>query len=488
MIETGAARIGDLRFAPGFAALPQEFWERREPTPLPNPYLVAVSNDAADLVGLEPQHVRADSQFLEVAAGNAIPAGSEPIATIYAGHQFGSYVSQLGDGRAILLGEVNGYEWQLKGSGLTAFSRFADGRAVLRSVIREFLCSEAMDALGIPTTRALCIAGSDEPVYRERAETAAVLTRLAPTHVRFGSFEIFHYRNRPDLVKALADYTIDRYYPHVRTSDPQQPYVALLREVVARTARLLAQWQAVGFSHGVMNTDNMSILGLTIDYGPFGFMDAYESGFICNHSDEWGRYAFDRQPTIALWNCYAFAEALGELVELEAARAQLESFEPIFQQAYLAKLRAKLGLQTGEDQDAALLGDLHQAMERGGADYTSVWRTLAGVTQESDGAFAAQFKDRAIVDPWLERYRARLRRETGGDAERRRRMNAVNPKYVLRNYLAQTAIEAAERKDFSEVQRLLDVLRRPFEEQPENDSYAAPPPEWGRRLAVSCSS
>ena len=487
MIHAGA-RIGELRFARGFSALPPEFWEHRKPTPLPDPYLVAVSDAAAELVGVDPILARDDGQFLAVAAGNELPAGSEPISTIYAGHQFGSYVAQLGDGRAILLGEVNDHEWQLKGSGLTAFSRFADGRAVLRSVIREFLCSEAMDALGIPTTRALCIAGSEEPVYRERAETAAVLTRLARTHIRFGSFEVFHYRNRPDLVKTLADFTIDRYYPQLRTTDAENPYLGLLREVTARTAHLMAKWQAVGFSHGVMNTDNMSILGLTIDYGPFGFMDAYEARFICNHSDEWGRYAFDRQPTIALWNCYAFAEALGELLELQSAREALETFEPIFQQAYLGELRAKLGLRTSMDDDAELLGDLHQAMERAEADYTRTWRTLSTVTGESDGTFTAQFAERAVIAPWLERYRARLRRETGTDAERKLRMDAVNPKYVLRNYLAQTAIEAAERKDFSEVQRLLRVLRRPFDDQPENDSYAAPPPEWGRRLEVSCSS
>jgi len=485
MIHTGA-RIGDLRFARGFSTLPPEFWERREPTPLPDPYLVALSDSAAELVGLDPQRARDDADFLSIAAGNTLPADCEPISTIYAGHQFGSYVAQLGDGRAISLGEVNGAEWQLKGSGLTAFSRFADGRAVLRSVIREFLCSEAMAGLGIPTTRALAIAGSDETVYRERAETAAVLTRLAPTHIRFGSFEVFHYRNRPDLVKALADYTIGRYYSWL--ADAENPYLEFLREVVARTAQLMAKWQAAGFSHGVMNTDNMSILGLTIDYGPFGFMDAYEAGFICNHSDEWGRYAFDRQPTIALWNCYALAEALGDLLELQPAREALETFEPIFQKTYLAELRSKLGVRSAEDDDAMLLGDLHQAMERAGADYTLTWRTLSTVTQENEGTFASQFGDRALIAPWLERYRARLRRETGTDEERKLRMDAVNPKYILRNYLAQTAIDAAERKDFSEVQRLLGVLQRPFDDQPENDSYAAPPPDWGRRLVVSCSS
>jgi uncharacterized protein YdiU (UPF0061 family) len=485
----GGLRIGDLRFVPGFATLPGEFWEPRKPTPLPDPYLVAVSDDAARLVGLDPEAAARDPLFLAVGAGNAVPGGVQPIATIYAGHQFGAWVPQLGDGRAILLGEVAGYEWQLKGAGLTAFSRWADGRAVLRSTIREFLCSEAMDALGIPTTRALCIVGSDEPVYRERAETAAVLTRLAPTHIRFGSFEVFHYRGRHDLVKTLADYTIDRYYPVLRETDAAQPYAGLLREVVARTARLIAKWQAVGFAHGVMNTDNMSVLGLTIDYGPFGFMDAYEPHFICNHSDEMGRYAFDRQPTIALWNCYAFAESLGTLLELETARAILEGFEAIFRGAYLDEMRAKLGVRTAQEEDAVLLGDLLECMDLDGADYTGAWRALSTVSEESDGTFPAWFTDRERIAGWLVRYRARLAREGSlRSPERKARMDAVNPKYVLRNYLAQVAIDAAQRKDFSEVRRLLGVLRRPYEEQPEHEWYAAPPPEWGRHLAVSCSS
>ncbi|MGH7714398.1 MAG: protein adenylyltransferase SelO, partial [Vulcanimicrobiaceae bacterium] len=337
-VEGPAMTIKGVEFKPGYALMPPDFYEQRKPTPLPNPYLVAISPDAANLVGIDPSIAADDPEFLAIVAGNELPSGAQPIAAVYAGHQFGAWVPQLGDGRAITLGETGGYEWQLKGAGLTAFSRFADGRAVLRSTIREFLCSEAMDALGVPTTRALCIAGSDEVVYRERAETAAVLTRLSPSHVRFGTFEFFHYRGRADLVKRLADYVIDRFYPELRASDAAQPYLALLREVVARTARLMAKWQAVGFAHGVMNTDNMSILGLTIDYGPYGFMDAYKPGFICNHTDEMGRYAFDRQPTIALWNCYALAEAMSSLIELESAKAILEGFEDILRDAYMREL------------------------------------------------------------------------------------------------------------------------------------------------------
>jgi len=472
----------------GYALLPTEFYEQRKPSPLPDPYLVAISPDAARLVDVDPVTAAGDPEFLAVAAGNTVPPGAEPLATIYAGHQFGSWVPQLGDGRAITLGEKNGYEWQLKGAGLTAFSRWADGRAVLRSTIREFLCSEAMDALGIPTTRALCVVGSDEAVYRERAETAAVLTRLARSHVRFGTFEVFHYRERTDLVKRLADYLIERYYPELLETDAAQPYLALLREIVARTARLMAKWQAVGFAHGVMNTDNMSVLGLTIDYGPYGFLDAYKPGFICNHTDETGRYAFDRQPTIALWNCYALAEAMSSLLELEPAKAILETFEPIFRDAYLAELRSKLGLRASEDSDDLLLGDLMEAMDLDDSDYSRTWRSLSSVTKTEDTDFSGWFTDRERIAAWLERYRARLAREGSVDAERRARMNAVNPKFVLRNYLAQTAIEKAEHKDFSEVRRLLAVLRRPFDEQPEHDAYAAPPPEWGRHLVVSCSS
>lgn len=480
--------VSNLRFSPGYARMPSEFYEARKPSPLPDPYLVAISPDAAKLVEIDPLLAADDPEFLALAAGNQLPAGAQPIAAVYAGHQFGAWVPQLGDGRAITLGETSGYEWQLKGAGLTAFSRFADGRAVLRSTIREFLCSEAMNALGIPTTRALCVAGSDEPVYRERAETAAVLTRLAPSHVRFGTFEFFHYRGRADLVQHLADYVIDRFYPELRESDPSQPYLALLREVVARTARLMAKWQAVGFAHGVMNTDNMSILGLTIDYGPYGFMDTYEPGFICNHTDEMGRYAFDRQPTIALWNCYALAEAMSSLIEVEPAKAILDGFEEILRDAYMRELRAKLGLRTQAEDDALLLGDLMQSMELDNCDYTRTWRSLGTITQTEDTGFSGWFTDRERIAAWVERYRARLARETSVDAERRVQMNQVNPKYVLRNYLAQVAIENAERKDFSEVRRLLAVLRRPFDEQPEHDAYAAPPPEWGRHLVVSCSS
>jgi hypothetical protein len=466
------------------AALGEAFAERRMPTPLPEPHLVAFNPDAAALIGLDPAEAE-KPLFTLLAAGNAIFGGQPPSAAIYAGHQFGYFVPQLGDGRAISLGEVENpagerWEWQLKGAGMTAFSRFADGRAVLRSTVREYLCSEAMHYLGIPTTRALAIAGSPFPVFREQPETAAVLSRLAPSFVRFGSFELFHSRGQHAHVKTLADQTIARFYPEFAAFEPGEKYAAFLRETVARTARLVALWQAFGFAHGVLNTDNMSILGLTLDYGPFGFMEAYEPGFICNHTDEGGRYAFDQQPGIGLWNCHVLARALSALVERADAQAALAAYEPVYRERFLALMRAKLGLATAEAGDAELIGAFLGVLEASGADYTLSFRRLASLESNPISGTAAE--------AWLVRYRERLSRERDDDAARRAAMDRVNPKYVLRNYLAQQAIEAAELGDFSEIARLHAVLRAPFDEQPESERYAQPAPEWAKTLSVSCSS
>ena len=313
--------LDDLHFDNTFARLPEVFYRRVKPTALPAPYLVSFNEKAAELIGLDAKEA-AKPEFVEYFTGNKMLAGSEPISAIYAGHQFGTFVSQLGDGRAISLGETineNGerFDIQLKGAGMTPFSRMGDGRAVLRSTIREYLCSEAMNALGIPTTRSLCITGSDAPVYRETVETAAVLTRLAPTHVRFGSFELFYYRGQYDRVRELADYVIGEFYPQFESAENK--YLEFLREVISRTAKLIAAWQSIGFAHGVMNTDNMSILGLTIDYGPFGFLDEFDAGFICNHSDYAGRYAFDQQPMVGMWNLYKLAQTFIPLIEVVEA-------------------------------------------------------------------------------------------------------------------------------------------------------------------------
>jgi uncharacterized protein YdiU (UPF0061 family) len=335
-----------LVWTPGFAELGAHFVVPQAATPLPAPYWVGHSAPLAAQLGLPPDWAQSDA-WLQALSGNAVLAGSQMRSTVYSGHQFGVWAGQLGDGRAILLGEAAGMEWQLKGAGPTPFSRMGDGRAVLRSSIREFLCSEAMHALHIPTTRALCVTGSDEPVRRETLETAAVVTRLAPSFVRFGHFEHFSHNGQHADLKALADYVITRHYPQCH-SDMRwggNPYTALLAAVTERTATLLAHWQSVGFCHGVMNTDNMSILGLTIDYGPFQFLDGYNPAHICNHSDQRGRYAFGRQPDVAYWNLSCLAIALLPLIsEQEQAVAALETFKTVYPQALAQRFAAKLGL------------------------------------------------------------------------------------------------------------------------------------------------
>ncbi len=486
--------LEQLNFDNSFARLPEGFAAKLTPTPFAQPpYLIHFNASAAALIDLDPQQA-ARPEFAGVFGGSLLVPGMEPLAMLYAGHQFGVYVPQLGDGRAILLGEARnarGERWdlQLKGAGLTPFSRDGDGRAVLRSTIREYLCGEAMHGLGIPTTRALCIVGSDDQVYREQIETAAVLLRMAPSHVRFGSFEVFYYRNQHDRLTVLADYVIRHHYPHL--AEESDRYARFFLEVVKRTAALIAQWQAIGWSHGVMNTDNMSILGLTLDYGPYGFMDDYDAGFICNHSDHNGRYAFKQQPYIGLWNLSCLAQALLPLSTKEALKEALDEYYPTFERGYLAHMRAKLGLIQDEADDPPLIQDFLSLLQGSHADYTLVFREL-GTFDSLSGAHNEQvrehFLNRERFDEWAGRYAARLRREQSHNEERRLRMNRINPKYVLRNYLAKVAIEKAQQKDYSEIDRLLTLLHDPFADHPGMDAYAAPPPNWGKHLSVSCSS
>ena len=483
--------LEQLDFHNSFAELPDAFHAKLAPTPMPAPYLVSFNADAARLIDLHPAEALRP-EFAEYFSGSRALPGADPLAMLYAGHQFGHYVPQLGDGRAVLLGEVQnsrgeGWELQLKGAGLTPFSRQGDGRAVLRSTIREYLCSEAMHGLGIPTTRALCIVGSDMEVYRESIESGATLLRMAPSHVRFGSFEVFFYRGQVEQIKTLADYVIARHYPEL--ADAADPYPAFLREVGLRTARLIAQWQAAGFAHGVMNTDNMSILGITLDYGPFGFLDHFDHGFVCNHSDHQGRYAFDQQPDIAGWNLACLAQALTPLMPVEAARDALNAYGAEFTGHYIGLMGRKLGLEQACEADLDLITGLLDLLHKNRVDYTLFFRALGGFRPgEANSALRDQFLDRPAFDAWAASYAARLRAQGMGDAERKARMNAANPKYILRNYLAQTAIDRALQRDFSEVDRLLKVLQNPYAEQPENAAYAAAPPDWASRIQVSCSS
>jgi serine/tyrosine/threonine adenylyltransferase len=490
-----------------FARLGGTFLTRLPAAPLDAPYLVGFSAEAAAQLGL-PEGIERDPGFVALFCGNATrdwPADALPYASVYSGHQFGVWAGQLGDGRALVLGEFahggERFELQLKGAGRTPYSRMGDGRAVLRSSIREYLCSEAMHHLGIPTTRALCVIGSDQPVRRETIETAAVLTRVAPSFVRFGHFEHFYANDRVDALRALADHVIERFYPHCKEAD--DPYLALLAEAVRSTADLMVDWQAVGFCHGVMNTDNMSILGLTIDYGPFGFMDGFDAGHICNHSDTQGRYAYRLQPQIAYWNLFCLAQGLLPLFgarhdesvraekSVEDAQHVLAGFKERFAPALENRMRAKLGLEQARDGDDALVNRLFEVMHANRADFTLTFRNLARLSKHDasgDAPTRDLFLDRAAFDTWANDYRARLAEESRDDAARAIAMNRVNPKFVLRNHLAETAIQRAKEKDFSEVERLAAVLRHPFDEQPEYAAYAGLPPDWASSLEVSCSS
>jgi uncharacterized protein YdiU (UPF0061 family) len=496
-LASGVYRTDNLPFENSYAALPPSFYTRLQPTPVPAPYLVGVSPSAAALIDLDPAEFGTED-FVQAFAGNRSLSRAMPLAAVYSGHQFGVWAGQLGDGRAILLGEVPAHdappsgvmELQLKGAGLTPYSRMGDGRAVLRSSIREFLCSEAMAALGIPTTRALCVVGSDMLVMRERPETSAIATRMSPSFVRFGSFEHWFYNDKKDELKTLADYVIDRFYPELQSHANR--YQAFLAEVARRTAHLIAQWQAVGFMHGVMNTDNMSILGLTIDYGPFGFMEAFDAGHICNHSDQQGRYSYQMQPGIGNWNCFALGQALLPLIgDVDSTHAALDVYKGEYQRKLDELLHAKLGLKTHRKDDDKLFDAMFALLQNNHADFTLFFRRLGHMQVDNPAAdepLRDLIIDRPAFDAWAQQYRARLRQEHSTDPERRIEMNRVNPKYILRNYLAQSAIEKAQNKDYSEIAKLLAILERPFDEQPEHERYADLPPDWASEMEVSCSS
>ncbi|MDO9360900.1 MAG: YdiU family protein [Polaromonas sp.] len=481
--------VPGLQWDNRFAALGPDFHTELLPTPLPAPYWVSRNAAMARELGLEPAWFESQAA-LELFTGNRVAAGSQPLASVYSGHQFGQWAGQLGDGRAILLGEVRApagpQEIQLKGAGATPYSRMGDGHAVLRSSIREYLCSEAMHGLGIPTTRALCVTGSDARVRREEIETAAVVTRTAPSFIRFGHFEHFSYGGQHDQLKVLADYVIDRFYPACR--DAGQPYAALLQAVSEKTADLMAAWQAVGFCHGVMNTDNMSILGLTIDYGPFQFLDAFDPGHVCNHSDTQGRYAYNKQPNIAYWNLFCLGQALLPLMDKqEQALAALESYKTVFPAALEGRMRAKLGLPDAQADDKALIEATFKLLAADKVDYTIFWRRLNGfMPSAANESVRDLFLDGAAYDAWALRYSERISPVDHGLMADL--MHKNNPKYVLRNHLGEEAIRAAKLKDFSGVDTLLAVLQAPCEEHPAHEQMAGFPPDWASSIEISCSS
>ncbi len=469
-----------LKLENHYAQLPQDFYTRMPAEKVGDaPRLIHANDSAAALIDLDPAAFR-DPGFTDVFSGHVPLEGFSPLAMVYSGHQFGVWAGQLGDGRALLIGQVRnakGELWdiQLKGAGKTPYSRFGDGRAVMRSTIREYLASEALAALGIPTSRALAIVATGETVLRERPEPGAVLTRLAQSHVRFGHFEHFFHRGQKNQVRALADYVIAEYFPGLAGD-----YAAWYGEVVKRTAEMIAQWQAVGFAHGVMNTDNMSILGLTIDYGPYGFMDAYDPRFICNHTDEQGRYSFINQPAIAHWNLRALALALSDLISTDQLLEKLTGFEQQFGVKYRSLMRAKLGLVHEEEGDDQLIGDLLALMAKTRADYTLSFRNLTG----EDGDWLAPFGQGNIdAQTWLSRHRVRTESEDLSGLDR------INPRYVLRNWVAETAIRAVEdRGDVAILDRIFKIVQSPFEKHDGDEAFAAPPPPEMCHLEVSCSS
>ncbi|TYO65071.1 YdiU family protein [Bradyrhizobium hipponense] len=486
-------------FQNSYAALPANFFARVAPTPVAAPRLIKLNRPLAVQLGLDPDLLESP-EGAEILAGKRVPEGADPIAMAYAGHQFGQFVPQLGDGRAILLGEVIDWDGvrrdiQLKGSGPTPFSRRGDGRAALGPVLREYIVSEAMFALGIPTTRSLAAVVTGERVIRETALPGAVLTRVASSHIRVGTFQFFAVRRDTDAIRQLADHVIARHYPELLSVE--RPYHALLAGVVARQADLVARWLLVGFIHGVMNTDNCSISGETIDYGPCAFMDTYDPAQVFSSIDEMGRYAYANQPRIALWNLTRLAECLlplfGEEQEkaIEQAQEILGGFPDIFSKAYQAGLRRKIGLFTERDGDEALNQDLLDAMAKNQADFTLTFRRLGDAAGDAaaDEPARAQFMDPAVFDEWAKRWRERTALEPQTAAERRTAMNAVNPLFIPRNHRVEAVIQAAvNNDDYAPFEELVKVLAKPYADQPDYAAYADPPLPDQRVLQTFCGT
>ncbi len=491
--------LASFPFDNTYARLPEHFYARLAPTRVAEPRLIRVNTELAESLGLDPAAL-SGPDGVAVLAGNQVPDGAASIALAYAGHQFGNFVPQLGDGRALLLGEVVGRDGirrdiQLKGSGPTPYSRNGDGRAALGPVLREYLVSEAMAALGVPTTRALAAVTTGQLVYREQKLPGAVLTRVAASHLRVGTFQYFAAREDIDALRQLADYAIARHYPEAATAE--NPYAALLAGVVGRQAELVAKWLLIGFIHGVMNTDNSSISGETIDFGPCAFMDAYNPGTVFSSIDHAGRYAYGNQPRIAHWNLARLAETLLPLVAADeeaamtTAKAVIAEFAPRFEAAYLGGLNRKIGLSQAREGDQVLVQALLKAMAENEADFTLTFRRLAdaAVSPDGDAAVRALFTNPGAYDDWSLQWRERLRDDPITPEARRTAMNAVNPIYIPRNHLVEEALAAAvEKNDFTPFEWLSDVLSRPFEERPGFERYTLRPQADQRVYQTFCGT
>ena len=476
-----------IHFAePDYARLPQAFYSRLDPTPVRSPAWIMCNQALAAELGIDPESLASEAG-LAIMAGNRVPPGAHPLAMAYAGHQFGNRVPLLGDGRALLLGEVVGSDGhlrdlQLKGSGTTPYSRGGDGRSSIGPVVREYLGSEAMSALGIPSTRALAAVATGETVRREKAEPGGILCRVARSHVRIGTFEYIAAKQDKALLEALVNHVMTRHYPELR--EHEHPVSGLLEHIIARTARLVSAWMQVGFVHGVMNTDNCSIVGETIDFGPFGYIEAFDPATVYSFIDRRGRYAWNQQPGIAQWNLARLAEALlplladSEAEALDMANARIAAFGPAFESHFHAGLANKLGLAERRDGDAELAFELLRIMHPNRADMTLTFRRLGALSARdgaSNEAVGELFDDAGAFDAWAQRWRQRLQAEGQDDASRQSAMNAINPAFILRNHLAQQAVDAAiEKLDFDPMHRLNQVLARPFDDQPEHADLARP--------------
>lgn len=477
--------LEQLKWRYDFQDVGETFYRFCAPQGMTQPTLVHANPNVAALIGLNPAE-SSRPEFLQLFSGNALLPGMQPLAMKYAGHQFGIYNPALGDGRAILLGQTchqqTLWDIHLKGAGKTPFSRQGDGRAVLRSCIREYLCSEAMFHLGIETSRALCIINSQEPVSREQVESAATLVRVSQSHLRFGHFEYLYHSGQHSLLAPLANAVIKQHYPEL--SNDSQPYLSLLKAIIAKTARLIAQWQGVGFCHGVMNTDNMSVIGQTLDYGPFAFLDQYQADYVCNQSDYEGRYAFNRQADIGQWNLCALGLSLTPLISKNDINQALEDFEPLLIMQYRQIMLAKLGLTYLKPSDSDLIRDIMKIIAYQKLDYTQFWRQLSHATEAQQMHYL--LTDSHDFDVWFRRYQERWQQEPITKSQQQVIMLANNPKYILRNHLAQRAIELAQQGDFSETHRLFELLQQPYAEQPKYHTYSFGPKKAQQPL--SCSS
>lgn len=491
--------LEQLNWTHSFFELGPDFFQAKVPDPVAAPHTVACNPDAAALIGLDPAEFERP-EFAEYFSGNRPLPGAQPLAMDYSGHQFGVYNPRLGDGRGLLLGEIEndaGHAWDvyLKGCGPTRFARGFDGRATLRASIREYLGGEAVHGLGIPTTRSLAIIGIGELVYRETPQPGALLVRLSDSHVRFGSLENFHYTNRPEAVTRLADFVIRRHYPDI--ANEAHKYQLLFRNVVHKTARLIAHWQSVGFIHGVMNTDNMTLTGTTFDYGPFGFMDRFNPGFTPNQTDGHGRYAFGRQSEIGHWNLAKLGETLTHLIAPEILTEELEQYQTRFNRMFLELMSQKLCLEILDSEAGDLIGKMFKMLYEHQIDYTLFFRNLADFPAEVPINLRRMFGNPRDLDAWLSLYRRLIEREDPDPAERKEKMNRINPRFILRNYLLERAIEKAMKEsDFSEVERLHILLSDPFSDRPEifkrygidPEFYAAETPEAYVEMRLSCSA